>query len=164
MLFFLHESNIKIFSRTTNKQTNAISPNRQPRPPLTNKRMDAISPRRRRITEFGKPNSVSRSRTIFSCQGRHHIGEHMDLHKLYPSPPPYKSFAELFQKRPFPRSPRSPHPPLTSERYRRCHPGERFGLRWRDRSRQRDRSGTGRSCAARTPESARPAPRFPRGD
>ena len=36
------------------------------------------------------------------------IGEQSDLHKLYPSPPPYKSFAELFQKRPSPRSPRPP--------------------------------------------------------
>ena len=51
----------------------------------------------------------SRSRTIFSCTGRNQIGAHMDLHKLHPSPIPYKSFAELFQKRPFPSSPLVPH-------------------------------------------------------
>ena len=57
----------------------------------------------------------SRSRTIFSCTGRNQIGAHMDLHKLHPSPIPYKSFAErnesldsLVHKRPFPRSPRPP--------------------------------------------------------
>ena len=49
------------------------------------KRNPAISPRRRRITEFGKPNSVSRSQTISSCLGRHQIGEQIDLHKLHPS-------------------------------------------------------------------------------
>ena len=49
------------------------------------KRNPAISPRRRRITEFGKPNSVSRSQTISSCLGRRQIGEQIDLHKLHPS-------------------------------------------------------------------------------
>ena len=50
----------------------------------------------------------SRSRTIFSCTGRSNIGEQSDLHKLYPSPPFHKSFAELFQKRPFPPFPSFP--------------------------------------------------------
>ena len=34
-----------------------------------------------------------------------HIGEQTDLHKLHPSNPIHKSFAELFQKRPFPPRP-----------------------------------------------------------
>ena len=49
---------------------------------------------------------VSRSRTIYVGNGRNHIGKQSDLHKLYPYPSPYKSFAELFQKRPFPSFPR----------------------------------------------------------
>ena len=84
--------------------------------PLSNKQMDAIAPRRRRMAPS------SRSRTIFSCTGRSNIGEQMDLHKLNPSYPPHKSFAELFQKRPFPSFPsfppfppfpasHAPHPP-----------------------------------------------------
>ena len=52
--------------------------------------------------------SRSRSRTIYVGNGRNHIGTHTDLHKLHPYPSPYKSFAELFQKRPFPRVPRFP--------------------------------------------------------
>ena len=61
----------------------------------------ALSPHRRRMLR-------SRLRTVSSCQGRNHIGEQTDLHKQNPNPSPHKSFAELFQKRPFPRSPRSP--------------------------------------------------------
>ena len=60
--------------------------------------MTAIASNRRRMT------LVSRPRTISCGLGRNHIGKHTDLHKLHPSHPPHKSFAELFQKRPFPRS------------------------------------------------------------
>ena len=42
----------------------------------------ALPPRRRRMAPS------SRSRTIFSCQGRNHIGEQPDLHKLHPYPSP----------------------------------------------------------------------------
>ena len=50
----------------------------------------------------------SRPRTISCGLGRSNIGAQSDLHKLYPSHPPHKSFAELFQKRPFPSFPASP--------------------------------------------------------
>ena len=73
-----------------------------------------LPPRRRRMAPS------SRSRTIFSCTGRNQIGEQSDLHKLYPNPPQYKSFAELFQKRPSPSFPRIPSPSpwiIISRRY-----------------------------------------------
>ena len=91
-----------------------------PLPLRSPKLYPALSPRRRRMAPS------SRSRTIFSCTGRSNIGEQSDLHKLHPYSPQYKSFAELFQKRPFPRSPvppRSPRNtikhPSTCERSRR---------------------------------------------
>ena len=56
--------------------------------PQHRKLYPALSPRRRRMTEFSKLNSVSRSRTIFSGNGRNHIGAQSDLHKLNPSPSP----------------------------------------------------------------------------
>ena len=61
--------------------------------------MDAPTSNRRRIRPRSRP------RTISCGLGRSNIGAQSDLHKLHPSPPPHKSFAELFQKRPFPRSP-----------------------------------------------------------
>ena len=50
--------------------------------PQHRKLYPALSPRRRRMT------LVSRSRTVFSGNGRNHIGTHTDLHKLHPSPFP----------------------------------------------------------------------------
>ena len=96
------------------------SPPRSPRLPSSPKNaIPALPPRRRRMT------LVSRPRTISCGLGRNQIGEQTELHKLYPSHPLYKSFAELFQKRPFPsfpRSPRSPVPrsPSHSNPYERC--------------------------------------------
>ena len=55
----------------------------------------------------------SRSRTIFSCTGRNQIGAHMDLHKLHPSPIPYKSSCQAsFKKRPVSPVPLVPPPAL----------------------------------------------------
>ena len=76
--------------------------------PLPNKLYPAISPRRRRMTEFGKPNSVSRSQTISSCLGRHQIGEQSDLHKLYPCHPHIKVLRSFSKSDRLPRSPRPP--------------------------------------------------------
>ena len=72
---------------------------KNPTVPRSPKLYPAISPRRRRMLPQPLANDLLRKRIA-------HIGEQSDLHKLYPSPSPYKSFAELFQKRPFPRSPR----------------------------------------------------------
>ena len=65
-------------------------------------------PRRRRMTLGSRP------RTISCGLGRHQIGEQTELHKLYPSHPLYKSFAErnesldsLVHKRPSPPFPSS---------------------------------------------------------
>ena len=74
---------------------------KRPSPPVSKKLYQAIPPRRRRMLPQPLANDLLRERIA-------HIGKQSDLHKLYPNPPPYKSFAELFQKRPFPRSPRSP--------------------------------------------------------
>ena len=81
-----------------------IHPRRVSPHPRISTLMDAPTSNRRRIRPRSRP------RTISCGLGRSKIGAHTDLHKLYPSPPPHKSFAELFQKRPFPRLPRSPSP------------------------------------------------------
>ena len=65
--------------------------------------MDAPTSNRRRIRPRSRP------RTISCGLGRSKIGAQTDLHKLYPYPLFHKSFAELFQKRPFP-----PFPPFPS--------------------------------------------------
>ena len=71
-------------------------------PPVPQKLYPAIAPNRRRIRPRSRPRSIS-------CGlGRSNISAHPDLHKLYPSHPLYKSFAELFQKRPFPLVPPFP--------------------------------------------------------
>ena len=77
--------------------------------PIHRKLYPALSPRRRRMAPS------SRSRTIYVGNGRNHIGKQSDLHKLYPNPSPYKSFAELFQKRPFPSFPPYPLVPRVLE-------------------------------------------------
>ena len=64
----------------------------------------ALSPRRRRMT------LVSRSRTIFSGNGSLTLGSNRTCTNSTHPHPPHKSFAELFQKRPFPPSP--PFPPI----------------------------------------------------
>ena len=72
-----------------------------PRSPRISILMPAPTPNRRRIRPRSRP------RTISCGLGRSNIGAQSDLHKLYPSHPPHKSFAELFQKRPFPPFPAS---------------------------------------------------------
>ena len=72
-----------------------------PLPLRSPKLYPALSPRRRRMLPQPLANDLLRERIA-------HIGTQTDLHKLYPSPSPYKSFAELFQKRPFPRLPPFP--------------------------------------------------------
>ena len=60
------------------------------------------------MTEFGKPNSVSRPRTISCGLGRNQIGAHMDLHKLHPSTLFIKVLRSFFKSDRLPRSPVSP--------------------------------------------------------
>ena len=76
-----------------------IHPRRVSPHPRISTLMDAPTSNRRRIRPRSRP------RTISCGLGRSNIGAHTDLHKLYPSNPPHKSFAELFQKRPFPSFP-----------------------------------------------------------
>ena len=71
---------------------------------ITLGKADAIAPRRRRMLPQPLANDLLRKRIT-------QIGEQSDLHKLHSYPFPYKSFAELFQKRPFPSFPPSPVPP-----------------------------------------------------
>ena len=85
--------------------------------PLYNKLCPAISPRRRRMT------LVSRSRTIYVGNGSLTLGRTRTCTNYIHPPSPYKSFAELFQKRPFPSSPRSPKLyPAVAPRRRRMLP------------------------------------------
>ena len=74
-----------------------------PLPLRSPKLYPALSPRRRRMLPQPLANDLLRERIA-------HIGKQSDLHKRNPSPSPYKSFAELFQKRP------SPPVPLVSPR------------------------------------------------
>ena len=69
----------------------------------------ALAPRRRRMTEFSKLNSVSRSRTIYVGNGSLTLGSNRTCTNYIHPHPPHKSFAELFQKRPSPPRPPS-HP------------------------------------------------------
>ena len=67
--------------------------------PLYRKLYPAISPRRRRMAPS------SRSRTIYVGNGSLTLGSKRTCTNYIHIQSPYKSFAELFQKRPFPRSP-----------------------------------------------------------
>ena len=69
--------------------------------PASPKLYPALSPRRRRMAPS------SRSRTIFSGNGSLTLGSTRTCTNYIHPHPPYKSFAELFQKRPFPRPPNS---------------------------------------------------------
>ena len=76
-------------------------------PPLHRKLYPAVSPRRRRMAPS------SRSRTIYVGNGSLTLGSNRTCTNSTHPHSPHKSFAELFQKRPFPRSPvpSSPRPP-----------------------------------------------------
>ena len=70
----------------------------------------AISLRSVRITEFSKLNSWEPLANSLLRKRIAQIGEHMDLHKLYPNPSQYKSSCQASFKKP--RSPlRSPQSP-----------------------------------------------------
>ena len=77
---------------------------KRPFPPFP-KLYPAIPPRRRRMT------LVSRSRAIFLGNGSLTLGSTWTCTNYILSNPPHKSFAELFQKRPFPRIPASQRTP-----------------------------------------------------
>ena len=98
----LPDPDVFLFSKR--RKTNSFLPY-YVSPTTSPKLYPAVAPNRRRMT------LVSRPRTISCGLGRSNIGAHPDLHKLYPSHPLYKSFAELFQKRPSPpASPPHLHP------------------------------------------------------
>ena len=94
-------------------KTNDIS---QPQLPFTPPRKNAIAPRRRRMAPS------SRSRTIFLGNGSLTLGRTWTCTNSTHHQSPHKSFAELFQKRPSPRYPRSPRFPnyLSSPKGKRC--------------------------------------------
>ena len=66
--------------------------------PIHRKLYPALSPRRRRMAPS------SRSRTIYVGNGSLTLGSTRTCTNYTHPHPPHKSFAELFQKRPFPRS------------------------------------------------------------
>ena len=57
----------------------------------------------------------SRSQTIYVGNGSLTLVRTWTCTNSTHHPSQYKSFAELFQKRPFPRSPRSPRPPALKQ-------------------------------------------------
>ena len=87
-----------------------------------NKRVEAISPNRRRI-----PSGAARERSSQGTDGAILVSSRTCTDYIHHQSP-HKSFAELFQKRPFPRVPRSPRSPVSRQIIEKREPRRQQGF------------------------------------